>query len=68
MNLICRRERISGPSDNESLLAFVRTRIGGLFKRISTLEIMWLLVLKHLEETTGPFYVPADCANRFAYL
>ena len=63
VNLICR------PSDNESLLAFVRTRTGGLIKRISTLGFIWLLVVfKRLEETKGPFYVPADCTNRFAYL
>ena len=67
MNLICRRERISGPSDNESPLAFVRTRTGGLIKRISTLEFIWLLVVfKRFE--AGPFYVPADCTNRFAHL
>ena len=62
------RERPSRPLDNESLLALVRTRIGGLWKRLSTLEIMWLLIIKRLEETIGRFYVPADCTNRFVYL
>ena len=66
--LICRRERILGSSDNESPPAFVRTRTSGLLKHTSTLKIMWLLVIKRLEETTKRFYDAADCANRLAYM
>lgn len=37
----------------------------GLLKRVNTLETMWLLVIKRLEETTERFYDPEDCANHF---